>query len=57
MMKRIVLGVLMLVVGLVIASSMEGVVIGLPLLALGLYIVVPALARGRARSTPNLSTR
>ena len=57
MMKRTILGVLMLVVGLVIASSIEGLLIGLPLVALGLYTFVPALARGHARLTPRLSVR
>lgn len=57
MMKRTILGVLMLIVGLVIASSVEGLVIGLPLLALGLYTFVPAVARGRTLGAPRFSAR
>ena len=57
MMKRTILGVLMLVVGLMTASSIEGLAIGLPLVALGLYTSVPAIAREHALSNPRFSTR
>lgn len=57
MMKRIVLGVLMLAVGLATATTIEGLVIALPLLALGLYTFVPALASRPLLSGPRLSAR
>lgn len=57
MKKRIVLGVLMLVVGLATATSVEGLVIGLPLVGIGLYVSVPTQFRSRMRSAPVRSTR
>ena len=57
MMKRTVLGVLMLAIGVATATTIEGLVIALPLLALGLYTFVPALAGERAFAPPRFSTR
>jgi hypothetical protein len=57
MMKRTVLGVLMLALGLVTATTLEGLLIALPLLALGLYTFVPALAGERAFAPPRFSAR
>lgn len=57
MKKRTVLGALMLVVGLATATSVEGLVIGLPLMGLGLYVSVPTQFRSRMLSTPVRSVR
>ena len=57
MMKRTILGVLMLIVGFVTATTPEGLLIGLPLLGLGVYFSFPRQLSGYVPSRLILSTR
>lgn len=57
MKKRTILGALMLIVGLVSATTVEGMLIGLPLVALGVYTALPVGLKARVPSGPVLSLR
>lgn len=57
MKKRTILGALMLIVGLVSATTVEGMLIGLPLVALGVYTALPVGLKARVPPGPVLSLR